>query len=124
MTETFGKLKALHNHSITPCGEDFDAMKSALQKYIRRGNVDKALQCLYEMDCFNYIDEKTAKANVTNLLHRLQIIFLEDIGVAGLSLLPSLQQCFKIIYDNREKRNKLTMFSKNWCDLRRLPHQA
>lgn len=63
-------------HEVTANGFDFGCMKSGAQKYIRRGNEDKALRCVEEMDRFAEIGHAGERLR-TNMLHRLQIIFLE-----------------------------------------------
>jgi len=80
------------NHSSTTYrnvktlnGIPFDIAKSGLQKYIRRGNVEKAQYFAAEMDIFRELPE--AKGNVTNFYNRLRIIVLEDVGLAAPSML-------------------------------------
>lgn len=114
-----GKMKGSYRHPTTPSGEEFGVMKSALQKYIRRGETEKALRVAYEIDCFNYDSEKTAKGHVTNFLHRLMIIFVEDIGVTGIGLSPVLCKCWSYYFITREKRLALTAYTEAWCEYRR-----
>jgi hypothetical protein len=63
-------------------GIHLTTLKSALQKYIRRGNLDKALWTASRLDSF--ADVEGGERIRTNFLHRLMIIFLEDIGFVGL----------------------------------------
>lgn len=72
------------NASKTYSGVDFDVAKSALQKWIRRGEVEKALMIATEM--FRFSEIEGADAAVTNLYNRLAIIANEDIGPANLPL--------------------------------------
>lgn len=58
-------------------------LKSALQKYIRRGMVDKALQAAFELFRFSEVGGDNI---VSNLYNRLSIISCEDIGPANLPL--------------------------------------
>jgi hypothetical protein len=46
------KLSTKFRHQITWNGYNADIMKSGLQKYIRRGMIDKALYCAGELDLF------------------------------------------------------------------------
>jgi hypothetical protein len=85
-------------------GYDFSVVKSALQKYIRRNNVDMALKMLMELYCFDYVEG--GKRILTNGLHRLQIIFLEDIGCGNIKLWNNLMEWFDIIYNERKKENR------------------
>lgn len=59
-----------------------DIIKSAIQKYIRRSIYDKALYFTIEMDCFK-LKEGGEKMR-TNLLHRLMIIYLEDVALGNM----------------------------------------
>jgi hypothetical protein len=65
--------------STTYSGLPLDEAKSGLQKYIRRGMVEKALQCAFEMWRMVEVDGKSAQSNMYN---RLATIAAEDIGVA------------------------------------------
>lgn len=70
-------------------GFRIDELKSGLQKYVRRGMLPEALFCAAELDLFKHAAER-GEALRTNFLHRLMIIFLEDVGVAALALWPAL----------------------------------
>lgn len=60
-------------------------MKSGLQKYIRRGVLDKALFCAGELDLFKHAPPR-GEAVRTNFIHRLMIMFVEDVGVGALGI--------------------------------------
>lgn len=70
--------------SKTYSGVDFDVAKSALQKWIRRGEMEKALMIATEL--FRFSEIEGAGAAVTNLFNRLCIIAHEDVGPANLPL--------------------------------------
>lgn len=72
----------------TLSGISFDLAKSALQKYIRRGDAKKAMQMGMEMDIFRIIEG--GQACWTNFFNRLRICYLEDIGMAYPELLLSI----------------------------------
>jgi hypothetical protein len=65
-------------------------LKSALQKYARRGLLDSGLWCLAELDLFSLVeagafpaeDVRRAAALRTNLLNRLIVMVPEDVGIA------------------------------------------
>lgn len=80
-----GKMRwgGLFKGSFTYSGYELDVMKSALQKYIRRNNCDKALKSAFELHRMVEIGGKAAQ---TNMYNRLAIICAEDIGPANLSL--------------------------------------
>jgi hypothetical protein len=64
-----------------------DELKSGLQKYARRGETAKAMRCAVELYCFRLVGGKSV---YTNLLHRLMIVYLEDVGPASYELWPLL----------------------------------
>lgn len=74
MISTYRKEKSLHGHPL-------DVLKSGLQKYIRRGNVKGAMYCLGELDLFSECEG--GERIRTNMIHRLMIIYMEDIGLGG-----------------------------------------
>ena len=69
--------------SKTYSGFTLDVMKSALQKYIRRGLLEKALICAAELYRMHEVKGVAAQ---TNLMNRLAIIAVEDIGPANFPL--------------------------------------
>lgn len=73
--------------TMTYSGFTPDVMKSALQKYIRRGIVDKALYAAFELYRMGEISGGVAVQ--TNCLNRLRVIGVEDIGLANWSLVIS-----------------------------------
>ena len=75
------KMNTTYRNVTTSCGIPFDVAKSALQKYIRRGETQKAVSIGTELCEFSKIPE--GKATYTNFLNRLRVIALEDIGIAS-----------------------------------------
>jgi hypothetical protein len=72
-------LSTTYRQQVTWNGHKADVMKSGLQKYIRRGVVDKALFCAGELDLFKEAPEKGEAEGIrTNFLHRLIVIFQEE----------------------------------------------
>lgn len=69
-------------------GFSLDVLKSGLQKYIRRGNTEKAVFCAGELFFFSEAG-KEGERIITNFKHRLMVILLED--VCNLSLVSN---CF------------------------------
>lgn len=78
-THPIGKMSYSFRHSTTYSGYADDEIRSGLQKYIRRGEVVKAIQCGYELYRMSEIHPE-AKRLVTNLYNRLMVIATEDIG--------------------------------------------
>jgi hypothetical protein len=93
-------LNDTFRNEISWNGYTSDILKSGLQKYIRRSNLHKALYCSAELDLFKYAT-KRGETIRTNFLHRLMIIYLED--VENLSLFPQLDDLFKKIFSERDK---------------------
>ena len=89
-------MSVVFRHEITFNGLTIDIAKSGLQKYIRRGMIDKAIWCGIELDLFAFI-EKGERIR-TNFIHRLMIIYLEDISIANLGLwVPLNNWIFKLL---------------------------
>lgn len=97
-------------------GVESDVLKSAIQKYIRRSIFDKALWSVYEYDLIHEMYDRevdrqsTIRSLSTNLIHRLLIISIEDVGI-GNPLLPitvdSLVKRYKDIrYTNHAERRR------------------
>lgn len=107
-------------------GHTIDILKSSLQKYIRRGDFNKAIYAALELDIFKYFPDKPDPNSTkfqrrpisirTNLIHRLMIILIEDLGTAENnierwlylhSLFKELLSIKEICYDEfyQNKRN-------------------
>jgi hypothetical protein len=56
-------------------------MKSALQKYIRRGHTEQALYAANELYMFKHLDG--GQAAYTNFINRIRVITLEDVGLGS-----------------------------------------
>lgn len=98
--------------SIVFSGVKVDIAKSALQKFIRRGLVDPALQICFELYQFREIPE--AKGIVTNLMNRLCVMVVEDIGPANLPLVSEvLDVC---LVDNNMNSEKLYELIVKMCE--------
>ena len=98
-------LSTTYRRQITWNGYPADVMKSGLQKYIRRGMIEKALYCAGELDLFKEAPDAGQGEGVrTNFLHRLMVIFMED--VENLALWPDMTQKMKEIFSEREKANR------------------
>ena len=80
-------------------------MKSGLQKYIRRGVADKALFCAGELDLFKEAPEKAQGEGIrTNFLHRLIVIFMED--VENMSLFEEVHKTMRSLFQERDKADR------------------
>ena len=80
-------------------------MKSGLQKYIRRGVADKALFCAGELDLFKEAPEKAQGEGIrTNFLHRLIVIFMED--VENMSLFEEVHKTMRLLFQERDKADR------------------
>jgi len=102
-------------------GYDPSVLKSGLQKYARRAELDKGLWCLIEMDLFSLIElegpalnqylyahpketRKNTQANArrlrTNLVNRLVVIMSEEVNIAAWWM-PSISRCSEMHLDSR-----------------------
>src|SRR5206468_8995399 len=98
------KMIAKFRHEVSFHGLSLDILKSGLQKYVRRSDPKKALWCAVEMDLFAYCSDKRSAAILTNLRHRLMIIFLED--VMAPELFPRLSGFVKVLLNASRDRAK------------------
>lgn len=95
-------IKKMENHglmggSITYSGYKLDVMKSGLQKYIRRNEPVKALECAFELYRMTEVDLRPAASNMYN---RLAVIAVEDIGPSNVSLVLTVIQ--NVLDDKRD----------------------
>jgi hypothetical protein len=74
-------MQATYRNEISLHGHSLDVLKSGLQKYIRRGNIKGAMYCLGELDLFSRCEG--GERIRTNMIHRLMIIYMEDVGLGG-----------------------------------------
>lgn len=70
--------------AITWSGNPISVISSMLQKSIRRNALTNALIAMNEMH--EFITEASGKAVVTNLINRLCVIAVEDVGIANVPL--------------------------------------
>jgi len=90
-----------------------DIMKSGLQKYIRRSILDKALYCAAELDLFKDApNTKEAEGIRTNFLHRLMIIFMED--VENLALFDTIYTKMNQLFQERDKADRHKEIELYW----------
>lgn len=89
---SLGEMKIIGGHAknFTYSGLEFRLCISALQKYIRRGMIEKALMVANELYHVCYIETPQGKGCFTNFKNRLMIIAIEDIGPAHPKLLESV----------------------------------
>jgi hypothetical protein len=89
-------------------GISIKVLKSAVQKYLRRGNILKGVWCLIELDRFNElkgldskIDSKI-KSIRTNMINRLIACMSEDIGIASPYLPIYFKKQYLMWLENRD----------------------
>jgi hypothetical protein len=86
------KMSTKYRDTKTLNGYSFDVAKSALQKYIRRGCIEKSLYLAAEMDMFRWAG---AKSQLTNFYNRIRVITLEDVGLANPHVLIEVDALLK-----------------------------
>ncbi len=85
-----------------------DALKSGVQKYIRRCNLEKALYCTAELDLFKVIKhDRKIRALRSNLRNRLIIILCEDIGISDWRIYTKINKLLKKWEDTRESDSNI-----------------
>lgn len=77
-------------------GHKVDELKSALQKFARRGMTQEMIEVAYELDKFRvYGNGSTAqKAIRTNMINRIKVILFEDVSFAEFGVFT---RCIKLI---------------------------
>lgn len=111
----FGEISVKYRNEKTYNGYTLDVMKSAVQKYIRRNIPLKAIYCGIDLDLFSFLKE--GEKIRTNLIHRLMIIYLEDVSNVGLWNYLD-KSIFKLL-ELRENRKNEETFSPKYCEIRR-----
>ncbi len=101
-----------------------DVAKSAMQKYIRRNLLPKALYAMYEMDLFAFLPDARSEGIRSNMIHRLMIIFMEDIGMANIQLWPVISDLIFQALTSREARRAEAPFSSRFCSMRKQECEA
>ncbi len=100
------QMNTKYRNQVSVNGYDFRILKSGVQKYIRRGMTEKALYCAGEMDLFAYAKEANKGEGLrSNFLHRLMIIYLEDIGNGNYELWPYLHERMMLLIEGRRSTN-------------------
>ncbi len=100
------QMNTKYRNQVSVNGYDFRILKSGVQKYIRRGMTEKALYCAGEMDLFAYASEANKGEGLrSNFLHRLMIIYLEDIGNGNYELWPYLHERMMLLIEGRRSSN-------------------
>lgn len=94
-----------NNHSL-------DVLKSGLQKYIRRSEEKKALYCAGELDLFKHAKEH-GEGIRSNFIHRLMIIYLEDVGLGGIKHWFELDGIITNLLLERKKKTRNFMLEEN-----------
>ena len=97
------QLSTTFRHQVSWNGYPLDLVKSGLQKYIRRGETEKALYCAGEIDLFKTA-EKEGEGVRTNLLNRFLVIYMED--VENLSIIHRVHTLTNQLYEERKKTDK------------------
>lgn len=83
-----------------------DVLKSGLQKYIRRGELEKALYCMVELDMFKALTgDKKVKGLRSNMRNRLIITLCEDIGISDWTIYNRIYKLFNLWEENRESND-------------------
>lgn len=83
-----------------------DVMKSGMQKYIRRGNLEKSLYCAVELDMFKELKgDKKVKGLRSNMRNRIIITLCEDIGISDWRIYEKIDSLLKLWEENRNSED-------------------
>jgi len=82
-----------------------DVLKSGLQKYIRRGMLEKCLYCLVELDMFKKLNDKKVKGLRSNIRNRIIVILNEDIGISNWEIYERIDKLLKLWEKNRNSED-------------------
>lgn len=86
--------------AISKSGHPIDVLKSAMQKFARRGKTDKMIAIAMEFDMFKYLGTNPATKSIrTNCLNRLKIIMFEDVSFSQFYV-------FRHVFEQLEKFEK------------------
>lgn len=90
-------------------------LKSGICKYMRRTEREKFLWCVMELGKFNDIslENKAAKAIVTNLINRMKILLMEDMNPGDIDRIYN----GIILLDEYEKDRSNRFLLMNFCDV-------
>jgi hypothetical protein len=109
------KLSDKYRNEISWNGYPSDIMKSGLQKYIRRGQLEKALYCAGELDLFKEAPDRGETIR-TNFLHRLMITYMED--VENMAIFNKVDNLVNLLFNERDKSSRNKEKEEEWiCDL-------
>jgi len=67
---------------------------------------DKALYCAGELDLFKYAEGGRGEGLRMNFLHRLMVIFLEDVGVGGIGLWAAMDGAMDALFAERKSAER------------------
>lgn len=88
-----GAMSYSFRQAFSANGHPKDELLSALQKYIRRGELEKALYAAFELDRFNELP--AAAPLVTNTINRLRVALAEEVGIASPRLVCAFNDCYE-----------------------------
>ncbi len=122
--EPVGKLNATYRMERTYNGWPLDLAKSALQKYCRRGELEKALFAMYEMDLFAFLKSPGSEGIRTNMIHRLMVTYMEDVGLGNVHIWPDIAKDIGTALRCRAQRAGHPIFSPKYAEMRAQESQA
>lgn len=100
MDATYRKERSLNGYPI-------DVLKSCLQKSVRRSVLSDAVYAAGELDLFSRLGKPGQRIR-SNFIHRLMIIFCEDVGPAAIDDWPEVDKCiFKWLKAQTEEEHEL-----------------
>ena len=113
------KICTAYRKELSLNGCSLDVLKSGLQKYIRRGNLEKAVWCTLELYLFVYAkDSNRFEGIITNTLNRLKVTFLEEVNISNPGLLVHFDGLLhKVLKTKEQRKNSTFSICKCWMSL-------
>jgi hypothetical protein len=106
-----GKSTSTFRHAVDTWGYSITLRKSDFQKAVRRGNVNQALVAFFA--CYNigemFPNEPSAKSIQTNIINRMIICSMEDIGVSNFKLVESIINVVVPMITKKDTRDPFTL---------------
>lgn len=118
INEDLGQISTKVFNEKSYNGIDVSVLKSGLQKYCRRGEFEKGLWCLVELDLFSLAeksdDKKVAtvgKRIRTNMINRLIVMMSEEISIANWLLPIEIKQFYEAWLVKKQVNEKMARWS-------------
>lgn len=97
--ESLNLINTKRRSELSKNGHKLDELLSALQKYCRQGELQKAIYVVIEFEGFSNV--LTGNAIYTNFLNRMRVILIEDISLANPLAVIRFNHFYEIVENAR-----------------------